>query len=80
MRLDGKVSLITGAATGIGEVSALLFAEEGAKIVVADVKASEGLETVNKIKKSGYLEKPSDKKKSFVCDRICHSFMLVWTH
>jgi NAD(P)-dependent dehydrogenase (short-subunit alcohol dehydrogenase family) len=53
MRLHGKVSLITGAATGIGEVSALLFAEEGAKIVVADVKASEDLETVNKIKKFG---------------------------
>ena len=53
MRLDGKVSLITGAATGIGEVSAVLFAEEGAKIVVADVKASEGLETVDKIKESG---------------------------
>jgi len=53
MRLYGKVSLITGAATGIGEASALLFAEEGAKIVVADVKASEGLETVNKIKKFG---------------------------
>ncbi len=53
MRLQGKVSLITGAATGIGEASALLFAEEGAKIVVADVKATEGLETVDKIKEFG---------------------------
>jgi NAD(P)-dependent dehydrogenase (short-subunit alcohol dehydrogenase family) len=38
-RLDGKVAVITGAGSGIGRVSATLFAAEGAQVVVADVVA-----------------------------------------
>ena len=37
MRLDGKVAIVTGAAHGMGEAEARLFAKEGAKVVVADV-------------------------------------------
>ncbi|MBS3996586.1 MAG: SDR family NAD(P)-dependent oxidoreductase, partial [Hydrogenophaga sp.] len=37
-RLDGKISLITGAAQGIGLATALKFAREGATVVVCDVK------------------------------------------
>jgi NAD(P)-dependent dehydrogenase (short-subunit alcohol dehydrogenase family) len=43
--LDGKVALITGAGSGMGAAAAMLFAERGAKVVVADV-ATDGAEAV----------------------------------
>ena len=53
MRLQDKVALITGAGSGIGRESALLFSAEGAKIVVVDVVDAAGNETVAMIKKNG---------------------------
>jgi NAD(P)-dependent dehydrogenase (short-subunit alcohol dehydrogenase family) len=52
MSLRGKVTIITGAASGIGRATALLFAQEGAKVVVVDINDKGGEATVNKIKKS----------------------------
>lgn len=52
-KLDGKVALITGAASGIGQATAVLFAEEGAKVVVADFVPTGGQETVRMIKETG---------------------------
>src|SRR5260370_12165370 len=40
MRIQGKVCLITGGGSGIGRASALLFAQEGARLVVADKRAA----------------------------------------
>ena len=52
-KIDGKVAIITGAASGIGKATAILFAQEGAKVVVADVMDKLGEETVKMIKESG---------------------------
>jgi NAD(P)-dependent dehydrogenase (short-subunit alcohol dehydrogenase family) len=53
MRLTRKIALITGAGAGIGRATALLFAEEGAKVVVQDVQAVAAEETVQLIMKAG---------------------------
>lgn len=53
MRLANKVALITGAASGIGRESALLFAREGARVVVADVNDEAGAQTVAEIEEAG---------------------------
>lgn len=53
MRLANKVALITGAGSGIGRESALLFAKEGAAIVVVDVNDKGGAETVSMVESAG---------------------------
>ena len=52
-RLDGKVALVTGGSSGIGQATAQIFAREGAKVVVADVLVEGGEETVRLIKAAG---------------------------
>lgn len=53
MRLRDKVALITGAGSGIGRQSALLFAKEGAAILAVDVNDQAGAETVALVEKAG---------------------------
>lgn len=53
MKLENAVAIITGAATGIGRASALLFAREGAKVIVCDVNDVDGEETVRMVKQGG---------------------------
>ncbi|MBP1995904.1 SDR family NAD(P)-dependent oxidoreductase [Paenibacillus eucommiae] len=53
MRLQDKVTLITGSGSGIGRSSALLFAKEGATVIVNDLNIENGQETVELIKAAG---------------------------
>jgi NAD(P)-dependent dehydrogenase (short-subunit alcohol dehydrogenase family) len=52
-RFDGKVAFVTGATSGIGRATALAFAREGAKVVVADVAADGNRETARLIEQAG---------------------------
>lgn len=51
--VEGKVALVTGAGSGIGRGSAMAFAQEGARVVVADIVVEGGQETVKMIKDAG---------------------------
>lgn len=53
MELEGKVALITGAGSGIGEGTAMLFAKEGAKLVLSDINEEAGNKVLEEIKKNG---------------------------
>ena len=52
-RLEGKTAVITGAGSGLGRETALLFAQEGAEVVVADIVFESAEKVVSEIKKAG---------------------------
>jgi len=51
--LDGKVALITGAGSGIGRATSMIFAREGARLMLADIVEAGGRETVRMVKELG---------------------------
>lgn len=53
MRLEGKVALITGGASGMGMVASMLFASEGARVVLTDVNDEAGEATARRIEEQG---------------------------
>ncbi len=72
MRLEGKVALITGASQGIGRETAMLFASEGACVVVVDVKDETGSQTAQDIQAVGgkaiYVH--ADVSKAMDCEHM----------
>lgn len=53
MSVKGKVAIVTGAASGIGEATAQVFAEHGSKVVVVDIDLTGGAKNVSAIKQKG---------------------------
>ena len=53
MRLEGKAALVTGGGSGIGRATALLFAQEGAGVVVSDLREEDALATVSAVREAG---------------------------
>jgi NAD(P)-dependent dehydrogenase (short-subunit alcohol dehydrogenase family) len=51
--LDGKVAIITGAASGIGRATSLIFAREGAKLLLVDMQVEGGNETLKMVRDAG---------------------------
>jgi NAD(P)-dependent dehydrogenase (short-subunit alcohol dehydrogenase family) len=51
--LTNKVAIVTGGSSGIGAAVAVLFAQEGAKVVISDINRTFGLELVNTIQQAG---------------------------
>ena len=53
MRLEGKVAIITGGARGQGATEARMFAQEGARVVIGDVRDDQGMQVEAEIRELG---------------------------
>lgn len=83
MRLKNKVAVITGAASGIGQATAILFAKEGAIVIATDINDKEGKKTIQKIiKNSGkakyyHLDVSEETEVSDVFRKIISEFKRI---
>ena len=69
-RLDGKVAVVTGAASGIGRATSMLFAREGARLLVADQNADGVEETAQLIAQAGGTSLPPPGDEPFRAARV----------
>jgi len=79
-KLDGKVAVITGAASGMGRATALRFAKEGAAVVVADLNSQAGEATISEIAAAGgravfqHTDVSNDAAIKALIERALHEF------
>ena len=68
MKLKDRVAIVTGAGSGIGQATALLFAQEGARVGVVDLDADAARGTTQQIEKGGgqALAVTADVSRAFV--------------
>jgi len=80
MRLPGKVALITGAGSGIGWATALLFAREGARVACVDINEGAAKETAQQIEKAGgqALVIRADVSRSEDCQAMVERTVATW--
>ena len=71
-QLSGKTAIITGSASGIGRATALLFAREGASVVLTDINESAGNAVVKEITQAGgrAIFEPADVTRAADCKRV----------
>ena len=80
MRLKNKIAVITGAGSGIGRATAILFAKEGAKVVVTDINDKVGEETIQNIREQGgigeyyHLDVSEESEVSDVFQKVLDEF------
>lgn len=80
MRLKDKVCLITGAGSGIGRESALLFAREGGKVVAVDLNEKAAQDTVADVKKAGgaAVAVRADVSRAAACENMVRVAEKTW--
>ena len=80
MRFRNKIVIVTGGAQGIGRASAVLFAQEGAKVAIADIDAANGRRTVQGIVRGGgtALLIETDVSRSDEVNRMVDAVVEAW--
>jgi NAD(P)-dependent dehydrogenase (short-subunit alcohol dehydrogenase family) len=78
--LGGKVAIITGAATGIGRASALLFAQAGARVFLTDARGDELAQTVRAVRHAGgeALSLVADLAEPEACAAVVDGALTAW--